>query len=242
MARRRVSRRGLRLIRWLFPDPIRPVFTDPEKGVVGFPAWMRPVWRYAYLLVFLVEGVLLLRHDIGTPTSMFEWFLSVAMVPLMFWLVAWGPWWGIGLLLTLLVVSLVKEKAPRNRWLTSLGPGFLLVVIVLMGTGVARSVALKLNLDELNQVVSELEGGDRVRGRQVGMYLVDEAAIDERGGVYFRIRRGGNWGPGHYHPIEGLALSPNTEGSPFAGKEWSYRLKRVKGEWFWFTQRMLRRN
>ncbi len=210
--------------------------------MIGIPAWLAPVWRYLYLLVFLVTGVLVVRIHIGTPTSMYEWFLGIAMLPVMAVLGAGGALWAVGLLLVLLVVSLVREKTARNRWLTSLGPSFVLVIFVLCGTGVARSVALEFSLDELNEAIAQLEEHSRFPAQKVGVYQVDQAAIDERGGVYFRINTGGGFGPAHYLPVEGLALNPNSQGSPFVGEDWSYRTKRVKGEWFWFTQRMLRKN
>lgn len=64
-----------------------------------------------------------------------------------------------------------------------------------------------------------------------GIYRVDEAAADSRGGYFYRVHSGAD-GIGPDITSYGFVYRPNREGTPFGSAH--YRLGRLGGGWCWF--------
>lgn len=67
--------------------------------------------------------------------------------------------------------------------------------------------------------------------RRLGLYHVDNRAVDRRGGVYFRTRQGAD-GLGPDVMSHGFAYRPNHEGTPYGRS--GYSLKHLFGSWYRF--------
>ncbi len=70
-----------------------------------------------------------------------------------------------------------------------------------------------------------------VANLQLGIYQVDEWAVDPRGGVFFRVNTGGD-GLGPDTMSYGFAKHPNSTGTPFGMAK--YRTFPLVGDWYWF--------
>ena len=67
--------------------------------------------------------------------------------------------------------------------------------------------------------------------RRLGVYRVDQYAIDPRGGIYFRTGTGQD-GMGPDTMSYGFVYRPNPDGTPFGASR--YLVRRIRGDWHWF--------
>ncbi len=85
------------------------------------------------------------------------------------------------------------------------------------------------------ETIRESMPGDEWRvipfGKWFGIYEVDKVGIDGRGGIYFRVRTGGD-GIGPDSTSYGFVKKPNPKGSPFGRKY--YDPIHLLGDWYVF--------
>jgi hypothetical protein len=115
-----------------------------------------------------------------------------------------------------------------------------LTLLLLIGTYgmlrlyIPRRIAFWCSRSSFEKLVEELQAkneGEQLGETQAGLYRVDEAARDERGGVYFRVYRCRD-GIGPDVLSYGFCKEPNSAGSPFGAA--SYRVYRLGRGWYWF--------
>lgn len=78
---------------------------------------------------------------------------------------------------------------------------------------------------------SEHVGETHELNKRLGIWYVDQYAVDPRGGTYFRIASGQE-GFGPDTISYGFAFKPNLKGSPFGNARYYY--SNLVGEWFYF--------
>lgn len=171
----------------------------------------------------------------------------VAMVLILtgfFWLIA------IGCILLQLLWSLWQERQsadwPRSLLTKSLLSRIGLLLMILIGSYgllkfyVPRRIAFagaRPAFDRWLQAnppqVSDQQSQNSLRSinLQFGPYKVDQYAIDQRGGQYFRVYSHGD-GLGPDTVSYGFAHQPNLEGSPFGSAY--YEIHPLGKGWFWF--------
>ncbi|MBD2253744.1 hypothetical protein [Nostoc parmelioides] len=112
--------------------------------------------------------------------------------------------------------------------------GIVLVCYVLLKFYIPRRLAFMISQSAFEQVRLQLPisaTGKTTLNRKLGLYEVDEYAIDSRGGVYFRVF----WGGDGLSPdviSYGFVHQPNREGSPFGAAK--YQVFYLHGDWYWF--------
>jgi hypothetical protein len=91
---------------------------------------------------------------------------------------------------------------------------------------VIAKAAFPLFQPALEERARKLHPGERVQNERIGIYYLDEIAADERGGVYFRVSKGG-----FMLSIDsrGFAWRPNSDGSPFGDTR--YGLNYIDYDW-----------
>ena len=126
-------------------------------------------------------------------------------------------------------------ELPPTPWvqLVIVAAGLVLTAGLLV-VGVPRRLAFRLSRPAFEEVLQEARsspGGMLDVDRWLGIYEVDECAVDERGGVYFRTYecQAGIWVD---RMSFGFVHEPNEEGSPFGAAD--YHGYRVSGDWYVF--------
>jgi hypothetical protein len=112
--------------------------------------------------------------------------------------------------------------------------GIVLVCYVLLKFYIPRRLAFMISRSAFEQVRVQLPisaKGNIKLNRKLGLYEVDEYAIDSRGGVYFRVFWGGD-GLSPDTISYGFVHQPNSEGSPFGAAK--YQVFYLYGDWYWF--------
>lgn len=114
--------------------------------------------------------------------------------------------------------------------------GIVLVCYVLLKFYIPRRLAFMISQSAFEQVRVQLPISAKRNiklNRKLGLYEVDEYAIDSRGGVYFRVFWGGGGDGLSPDTISyGFAYQPNSEGSPFGAAK--YQVFYLYGDWYWF--------
>ncbi|MBD2518277.1 hypothetical protein H6G93_25545 [Nostoc sp. FACHB-973] len=112
--------------------------------------------------------------------------------------------------------------------------GIVLVCYVLLKFYIPRRLAFIISQSAFEQVRIQLPisaKGKITLNRKLGLYEVDEYAIDSRGGAYFRVFSGGD-GLSPDTISYGFVHQPNSEGSPFGAAH--YQVFYLYGDWYWF--------
>ncbi|MBD2206977.1 hypothetical protein H6G33_31385 [Calothrix sp. FACHB-1219] len=112
--------------------------------------------------------------------------------------------------------------------------GIVLVCYVLLKFYIPRRLAFMISQSAFEQVRVQLPisaKGNIKLNRKLGLYEVDEYAMDSRGGVYFRVFWGGD-GLSPDTISYGFVHQPNSEGSPFGAAK--YQVFYLYGDWYWF--------
>jgi hypothetical protein len=111
---------------------------------------------------------------------------------------------------------------------------FLGVTFLLLSFFVPGRIAFAMSKSAFEQLVAKAprpELSMRVN-RRLGVYYVDEYAVDLRGGVYVRVRTGPD-GIGPDTMSYGFAYKPNRQGSPYGAKY--YDISYLEGNWYLFS-------
>ncbi|BAY66847.1 hypothetical protein H6G41_26460 [Tolypothrix sp. FACHB-123] len=112
--------------------------------------------------------------------------------------------------------------------------GIVLVCYVLLKFYIPRRLAFMISQSAFEQVRVQLPisaKGNITLNRKLGLYEVDEYAMDSRGGLYFRVFWGGD-GLSPDTISYGFVHQPNSEGSPFGAAK--YQVFYLYGDWYWF--------
>ncbi|PHJ60931.1 hypothetical protein VF14_15875 [Nostoc linckia z18] len=112
--------------------------------------------------------------------------------------------------------------------------GIVLVCYVLLKFYIPRRLAFMISRSAFEQVRVKLPisaKGKITLNRKLGLYEVDEYAMDSRGGAYFRVFSGGD-GLSPDTISYGFVHQPNSEGSPFGAAK--YQVFYLYGDWYWF--------
>ncbi|WP_414756661.1 hypothetical protein [Anabaena sp. CCY 9910] len=112
--------------------------------------------------------------------------------------------------------------------------GIVLVCYVLLKFYIPRRLAFMISQSAFEQVRVQLPisaKGNIKLNRKLGLYEVDEYAMDSRGGVYFRVFWDGD-GLSPDTISYGFVHQPNSEGSPFGTA--NYQVFYLYGDWYWF--------
>lgn len=139
--------------------------------------------------------------------------------------------------LTVLIVLACKGKlrGPQIPWRRVVAVfSILLATYVLLKFYVPRRIAFAASRSAFDALVEEASGSGRqgaILNERLGVYRVDEYAVDTRGGVYFRVYRGWD-GLGPDTMSYGFAHKPNKKGTPFGAAR--YRVFRLGDNWHWF--------
>lgn len=96
---------------------------------------------------------------------------------------------------------------------------------------IPRRIAFATCRTSFQQLVDGGVVDDQKFNRDIGPYHLDECLIDDRGGIYFRVKSGAG-GIGPVVMSYGFCYQPNRDGSPFGAAD--YRTYRLGGGWFWF--------
>lgn len=113
-------------------------------------------------------------------------------------------------------------------------PITLCVTFVLLAGYVPRRIAFRLHRRGFENAVQQVPITERgVPAKlKLGLYEVDEYAVDPRGGVYFRVHAGQD-GLGPDTMSYGFVKNPNREGTPFGAAH--YHLHPLVSPWYWFA-------
>ena len=90
------------------------------------------------------------------------------------------------------------------------------------------------SLSSFEQVLAQAPASDfdgAPLNQWCGIYRVDKYAADPRGGVYFRVYRGGD-GLGPDTMSYGFCHQPIRQGTPFGAAR--YRIFPLGDNWYWF--------
>lgn len=144
----------------------------------------------------------------------------------------------VGAMALVVLVVLVRKgkfRGLRVPW-KRVGVVFAMVLgtCVLLMFYVPRRIAFAASRAAFEQMVPEArlsEYQGTALNRRLGVYTVDAYAADPRGGVYFRVHRGGD-GMGPDRMSYGFVYKPNQKGTPFGAAR--YRLFRLGDDWYWF--------
>jgi hypothetical protein len=112
--------------------------------------------------------------------------------------------------------------------------GIVLVCYVLLKFYIPRRLAFMVSRSAFEQVRVQLPISAKENitlNRKLGLYEVDEYAMDSRGGAYFRVFSGGD-GLSPDTISYGFVHQPNREGSPFGAAH--YQIFYLYGDWYWF--------
>lgn len=153
-------------------------------------------------------------------------FLSFLVVPLFIvvggTVLAWFAWTS-------------RLKKPDIPWkVISIALLMLISTYGMLHFYLPRRLAFLISKPAFEQIVTHLpktKEGHAKLNQQVGIYWVDEFAVDPRGGTYFLVYAGQDGiGPDRMH--YGFCYEPNREGTPFGAA--SYRIHHLVGDWYWF--------
>jgi hypothetical protein len=135
------------------------------------------------------------------------------------------------------LVLMVRSKARLIDWpwvryglaAVVLGSAFVLVLYY-----VPRRLAFMASLAQFQALVAQApvqEYGGTALNQRLGVFMVEDYAADQRGGVYFRVYQGGD-GIGPDVMSYGFTYQPNRAGTPYGAS--SYSLYRLGSGWYWF--------
>lgn len=117
--------------------------------------------------------------------------------------------------------------ATKTRWWVALGLAAAVVGVAEAANYkmIAKAVFPLFRSDFERRALS-LRTGERIQNERIGIYHVDEIAAEKRGGIYFRISRGGFM---LSEDSVGFVYRPNPEGSPWGDER--YWLMPIDQDW-----------
>ena len=143
---------------------------------------------------------------------------------------------GIGALVALIRLKRSGElRVMRLPWRqAAVVAGLLFCTYVLLKFYVPRRIAFAASRASFEQLVQHAAPSDdegTPLNRWLGVYRVEQFAVDPRGGVYFRVYSHGD-GISPDRVSYGFTHKPNREGTPFG--ETRYRVFPLGHDWYWF--------
>ena len=120
----------------------------------------------------------------------------------------------------------------KTRWWVAM-----MLAAAVIATGEAANyyviakAAFPLFRSAFEERARSLNVGERLHNQRIAIYLIDEVAADQRGGVYFRVSKNGFI---LSMQSRGFAWRPNGEGSPFGGDGDRYALNYIDRDWALF--------
>lgn len=187
-----------------------------------------------YITLFICVAILIISIYPGVLNSLFFPVILVSIVSVPFAVLV-ILFWGLR---TLGRRDLKSIKLPWQTFVAwrevSIIAGIVLVCYVLLKFYIPRRLAFMVSRLAFEQVRVQppISAKSNIKlNRKLGLYKVDEYAIDSRGGVYFRVFSGGD-GLSPDTVSYGFVNQPNHEGSPFGAAE--YQVFYLYGDWYWF--------
>jgi hypothetical protein len=187
------------------------------------------------ITLFICVAILIISIYPGALNSFFFPVMLVSIVCVPIFAVLAILFWGLRTL------ERRDLKSIRLPWQTfvpwrevAIIAGIVLVCYVLLKFYIPRRLAFMTSRSAFEQVRVQLPVSAKRKitlNRKLGLYEVDEYAIDSRGGVYFRVF----WGGDGLSPdviSYGFVYQPNREGSPFGAAD--YQIFYLYGDWYGF--------
>lgn len=188
-----------------------------------------------YITLSVCVAILIISIYPGALDSLFFPVILVSIVCVPIFAVLVIIFWGLR---TLGRRDLKSIRLPLQTFVpwreVAIIAGIVLVCYVLLKFYIPRRLAFMVSRTAFEQVRVQLPvsaKGKITLNRKLGLYEVDEYAIDSRGGVYFRVSSGGD-GLSPDTISYGFAYQPNREGSPFGAA--NYQVFYLYGNWYWF--------
>lgn len=189
------------------------------------------------ICITLLIGVAILIISIypGALNSFFFPVMLVSIVCVPIFAVLVILFWGLRTLGRRNLKSIRLRRQTFVPWReVAIIAGIALVCYVLLKFYIPRRLAFMISQSAFEQVRVQLPisaKGNIKLNRKLGLYEVDEYAIDSHGGAYFRVFSGGD----ALSPDTisyGFVHQPNSEGSPFGAAK--YQVFYLYGDWYWF--------
>jgi hypothetical protein len=187
------------------------------------------------ITLFICVAILIISIYPGALNSFFFPVMLVSIICVPIFAVLAILFWGLRTL------GRRDLKSIRLPWQTfvpwrevAIIAGIVLVCYVLLKFYIPRRLAFMISRSAFEQVRVQLPvsaKGKITLNRKLGLYEVDEYAIDSRGGVYFRVFWGGH-GLSPDVISYGFVHQPNREGSPFGAAD--YQIFYLYGDWYGF--------
>ncbi|BAZ02720.1 hypothetical protein NIES37_67330 [Tolypothrix tenuis PCC 7101] len=187
------------------------------------------------ITLFICVAILIISIYPGALNSFFFPVMLVSIVCVPIFTVLAILFWGLRTL------GRQDLKSIRLSWHTfvpwrevTIIAGIVLVCYVLLKFYIPRRLAFMISQSAFEQVRVQLPisaTGKITLNRKLGLYEVDEYAMDSRGGLYFRVFWGGD-GLSPDTISYGFVHQPNREGSPFGTA--NYQVFYLCGDWYWF--------
>lgn len=187
------------------------------------------------ITLFICVAILIISIYPGALNSFFFPVMLVSIVCVPIFAVLAILFWGLRTLgrRNLKSIRLRRQTFVPWREVTIIA-GIVLVCYVLLKFYIPRRLAFMISQSAFEQVRVQLPisaTGKITLNRKLGLYEVDEYAMDSRGGLYFRVFWGGD-GLGPDTISYGFVHQPNSEGSPFGAAK--YQVFYLYGDWYWF--------
>ncbi|WP_041739539.1 hypothetical protein [Calothrix sp. PCC 6303] len=187
------------------------------------------------ITLFICVAILIISIYPGALNSFFFPVILVSIVCVPIFAVSVIIYWGLR---TLGRQNLQSIRLPWQTFIpwreVTIIAGIVLVCYVMLKFYIPRRLAFMVSQSAFEQVRVQLPISAKEKitlNRKLGLYEVDEYAIDSRGGAYFRVFSGGD-GLSPDTISYGFVHQPNSKGSPFGAAE--YQVFYLYGDWYWF--------
>lgn len=187
------------------------------------------------ITLFICVAILIISIYPGALNSFFFPVILVSILCVPIFAVSVIIYWGLRTLGRRNLQSIRLRRQTFLPWReVTIIAGIVLVCCVLLKFYIPRRLAFMVSRSQFEQVRVQppiSAKGNIKLNRKLGLYEVDEYAIDSRGGVYFRVFSGGD-GLSPDTISYGFVHQPNSEGSPFGAAD--YQVFYLDGDWYWF--------
>lgn len=117
-------------------------------------------------------------------------------------------------------------------WLLLIAPIIVISTYAMLKFYIPRRIAFAAHRSSFDSLLTQVPAAEQAVAfhKRVGLYQVEAAAVDPRGGTYFRTGTGADM-------IDklsfGFAKDPNHQGTPFGAAD--LVLRPLGNGWYWFT-------
>ncbi|MEB3151070.1 MAG: hypothetical protein VKL60_18880 [Sphaerospermopsis sp.] len=187
------------------------------------------------ITLFICAAILIISIYPGALNSFFFPVMLVSIICVPIFVVLVILFWGLRTLGRRNLKSIRLRRQTFVPWReVAIIAGIVLVCYVLLKFYIPRRLAFMISQSAFEQVRVQLPISAKRKitlNRKLGLYEVDEYAMDSRGGLYFRVFWGGD-GLSPDTISYGFVHQPNSEGSPFGAAK--YQVFYLYGDWYWF--------